>query len=55
MEEGKQSGSSLASDLFGAKDSTTAASSSAGVFGSIFAPPPKVIKIMSCPNFLFVG
>ncbi|KAI3473182.1 hypothetical protein Pfo_028937 [Paulownia fortunei] len=42
MEGGKQSGSSLASDLFGAKDSTAAASSS-GIFGSIFAPPAKVL------------
>ncbi|KAL0309925.1 UNVERIFIED_CONTAM: hypothetical protein Sradi_5934800 [Sesamum radiatum] len=42
MEGGKQSGSSFASDLFGAKDSSAAASSS-GIFGSIFPPPPKVI------------
>ncbi|KAL7095517.1 hypothetical protein ACP275_10G028800 [Erythranthe tilingii] len=40
MEEGKKSGSSFASDLFGEKDSSSAVSSS-GVFGSIFAPPPK--------------
>ncbi|PIN08969.1 hypothetical protein CDL12_18445 [Handroanthus impetiginosus] len=42
MEGGKQSGSSLASDLFGAKDSSANASSS-GIFGSIFAPPAKVL------------
>ncbi|KAL0347367.1 UNVERIFIED_CONTAM: hypothetical protein Scaly_1752700 [Sesamum calycinum] len=42
MEGGKQSGSSFASDLFGAKDSSAAASSS-GIFGSIFPPPPKVM------------
>ncbi|KAL0451094.1 UNVERIFIED_CONTAM: hypothetical protein Slati_1665800 [Sesamum latifolium] len=42
MEGGKQSGSSFASDLFGAKDSSAAASSS-GIFGSIFPPPPKVV------------
>ncbi|KAL0338257.1 UNVERIFIED_CONTAM: hypothetical protein Sangu_1347800, partial [Sesamum angustifolium] len=41
MEGGKQSGSSFASDLFGAKDSSAAASSS-GIFGSIFPPPPKI-------------
>ncbi|KAK6120316.1 hypothetical protein DH2020_046007 [Rehmannia glutinosa] len=41
MEGGKQSGSSFASDLFGAKDSSTTGSPS-GVFGSIFAPPAKV-------------
>ncbi|KAL1545558.1 hypothetical protein AAHA92_22267 [Salvia divinorum] len=39
MEGGKQTGSSLASDLFGAKDS----SSSSGIFGSMFPPPPKVV------------
>ncbi|KAG8376964.1 hypothetical protein BUALT_Bualt09G0118900 [Buddleja alternifolia] len=43
MEGGKQSGSSLASDLFGAKDSSAATSSSSGIFGSIFAPPAKVL------------
>ncbi|KAH6762041.1 hypothetical protein C2S52_019474 [Perilla frutescens var. hirtella] len=42
MEGGKQSGSSLASDLFGAKDSSAAASSS-GIFNSIFPPPQKVV------------
>ncbi|XP_051130952.1 uncharacterized protein LOC127251331 [Andrographis paniculata] len=42
MEGGKQSGSSLASDLFGAKDSSPSASASSGLFGSIFAPPRKV-------------
>ncbi|XP_051130573.1 uncharacterized protein LOC127251060 [Andrographis paniculata] len=43
MEEGgkNSSGSSLASDLFGSKDSSSAPSSSSGIFGSIFAPPPK--------------
>ncbi|XP_057778063.1 uncharacterized protein LOC130996777 isoform X1 [Salvia miltiorrhiza] len=44
MEGGKQSGSSLASDLFGAKDKdSSAASSSSGIFGSLFPPPPKVV------------
>ncbi|KAL3639475.1 hypothetical protein CASFOL_017382 [Castilleja foliolosa] len=42
MEGGKkQSGSSLATELFGEKDSLTGSSS--GVFGSIFAPPSKVL------------
>lgn len=44
MEGGKQTGSSLASDLFGAKDSSAAASSSSGIFSSMFPPPPKVKK-----------
>lgn len=38
MERGRQSGSSLTSDLFGTKDSST---SSSGIFGSIFSPPSK--------------
>ncbi|KAL8526813.1 hypothetical protein ACS0TY_015874 [Phlomoides rotata] len=42
MEGEKKSGSSLASDLFGAKDSAATASSS-GIFGSIFAPSSKVL------------
>lgn len=64
MEGRKQSGSSLASDLFGATDSSAAASSS-GIFGSIFAPPSKVIKAISFffhnfamrfwLNFCFIG
>ncbi|KAL0344507.1 UNVERIFIED_CONTAM: hypothetical protein Sradi_4282000 [Sesamum radiatum] len=40
MEGGKKSGSSFTYDLFGAKDSSAAASSSA-IFGSIFAPPSR--------------
>ncbi|EYU26619.1 hypothetical protein MIMGU_mgv1a015692mg [Erythranthe guttata] len=36
MEGGKESGSSFTSDLFGAKGSAP----SAGIFDSIFAPPP---------------
>ncbi|XP_042053136.1 uncharacterized protein LOC121798279 isoform X1 [Salvia splendens] len=41
MEGGKQTSSSLASDLFGAKDSSS--SSSSGIFGTMFPPPPKVV------------
>lgn len=41
MEGGKQSGSSLASDLFGAKDSSEQANS-VGIFRTIFPPQPKV-------------
>ncbi|XP_011077618.1 uncharacterized protein LOC105161583 isoform X2 [Sesamum indicum] len=40
MEGGKKSGSSFTYDLFGAKDSSAPASSSA-IFGSIFAPPSR--------------
>ncbi|KAL2554549.1 Encodes a protein involved in salt tolerance [Forsythia ovata] len=40
MDGGKQSGSSFTSDLFGSKDSS--ASSSSGIFDSIFAPSAQV-------------
>ncbi|KAK4419009.1 hypothetical protein Salat_2313700 [Sesamum alatum] len=42
MEGRKKSGSSFASDLFGANDASAAASSS-GILGSIFPPPAKVM------------
>ncbi|EOA21740.1 hypothetical protein CARUB_v10002196mg [Capsella rubella] len=37
------SSSSLTSELFGSRENPSSPSSSSGIFGSIFAPPPKVL------------
>ncbi|KAL2502971.1 Encodes a protein involved in salt tolerance [Forsythia ovata] len=52
MEGGKksQSGSSFTSDLFGSKNSASASASS-GIFGSLFAPPEKVLGRESLRSF----
>ncbi|KAK6126021.1 hypothetical protein DH2020_040248 [Rehmannia glutinosa] len=42
MEGGKKSGSSFATDLFGAKDNSSVSAPSSAILGSIFATPARV-------------